>query len=359
MKREDLVALAQRLGVPASRIQAFSGSREVVIPCPLAHWKHQKKLDRRPSMSLRVVDHGPSPWQCFACKSAGRSILPLVEEVQAYDSSKTYTKLMAWAILKDQEDFGAAIDGMEDFDGEEVEVEPPPDFYPMTLINSGDFKRVLHRTARRRGVTVESAKRWFLRYDERRDRVIIPLMDRGENLVGVSGRRCDESRQPKYLNYTWVRYGEDWRCYGAVPEHNPPDQIVRFPKSTHLLGQQFVEPGDIGVLVEGQFDTILLDQLLLERGIENVRPLGYQGNSLSDTQADVVCDLVSEVIDFSDNDDPGRAAIKKATRLLGGRASYTPVKWFPGLEGYDPGRLVGEHPNAVIDMLVRALALTV
>lgn len=208
-------------------------------------------------------------------------------------------------------------------------------------------------------MSVDTLRRWDLGFDKRRRRTIFPLRDVEGRLQGVSGRGVLQDQIPKYLNYSWCRFGAMWELRGALPRDPPADQVVRFPKSKYLYGEHKLGTGRIAVLMEGQFDVVWTDQVLCEYGLEkDYRPLAFQGNRLMEDQALTLCSCVDDAILFTDNDDTGRKASEAAVSLLGDRVMVWRVRFPPGSpEGCDPGFLARHYPEALVEMLALARQL--
>lgn len=356
MKRDDIVKVLLRMGVQRTQIRTYAGSPEVTLHCPLAQWRHNKKVDRRPSMSIRANEKGPSPLQCFSCKFQAASVQKLVEAVQDHDHTKNLLELLLWVVEAEDEDLEVALGSMPSYDGE-PEQEVLPSHFDESYLDK--FARAAHPTMLARGMSIDSMKRWGLLLDKDRRRVIFPMRDKDQRLLGVSGRAVDSYRQPKYLNYSWVRLGDAWQLRGGLPANEEPTAVVRFPKSTHLFGEHLLGAKPIAVVIEGQMDAILTDQVLQLHGIgSKLQPVAFQGNALTRDQADLLVDSVDEVILFMDNDQPGMEALAKAKRLLAGRIRVSEAVYPQGMteetvgEAVDPALLAVHSPLVLLESLL-------
>ncbi len=348
MEQHNIVRVLTAIGVPRSDIS--DGPFEVVVRCPLAKWRHEAKVDRRASMSIKVNPVGPSVGQCWSCGFKMRSLARLVEAVQMHRDDLDLTKVMMEVALLEVDDLGRAVSALPPYDGPQ---EVGPQVYDESLLD--EWKNKVHPSVLQRGVTIDSCRRWGLGHDKFRKRTILPLRDPQGRLVGVSGRSNDPDRQPKYLNYTGLKWGDHWSLSGAVPREEPfPEAICPFPKSLYLFGGHLVGPRMSAVLVEGQFSAILTDQVLQQQGLDEFYvPLAFMGNQLhAPDQVDALIELVDEVILFTDNDEAGDKAHEKAVRDISSRISVKGVTYPEDTRGKDPGNLAIECPEILVQMIL-------
>ncbi len=352
MKRSAILELLRALGAKDRDIRSSDASQEVSVCCVLAPWEHGSGKDKTPSMSIKVNEHGPSKWNCFACGSGATGLLHLVEQVQLRDHTRDLTQLMVWTMDAESVDLGRALDELPEYD-DPAPSKPPPTSFPESHLLA--FPQALHRTLADRGVTVDSARRWGLRVDRERGRAIFPLRDYTGALQGVSGRATRSEQEPKYLHYTWCRFGSEWSLRGGIPRDPPPDEIVRYPRASNLFGAHLVEPGRALVLVEGPMDALLCDQVFRARG-SPYSACSITGATLTTLQADLAVHLADEIILLCDPDLAGEKGTAKAIRLLSQRAR-TRVATIPGdllaaHEGKaDPAVIAMKAPDSLLQIL--------
>lgn len=128
-------------------------------------------------------------------------------------------------------------------------------------------------------------------YDKFRNRVMFPIFDYRQNVIGFGGRVLDEA-VPKYLN--------------------SPETLV-FNKSRNLYGINFaiknIKDESI-LLVEGYMDLISVSQY----GVGNV--VASLGTSLTKDQANLIKKYAKNVIISYDNDSAGVTATLRAIEIL-------------------------------------------
>ena len=144
-----------------------------------------------------------------------------------------------------------------------------------------------------RGLDDEAIEKWTICYDKHDDRIVFPLYDSYNNIVGFNKRLV--TMQTKGLNRKYI--------------HSSDSEV--FKKSQYFYGMQFLDKTkDYIILTEGVFDVILPQMY----GASNV--ICALGTSLSDYQINVLAKLGKEVIIVYDNDDKGLKTMKKVMPLL-------------------------------------------
>lgn len=172
----------------------------------------------------------------------------------------------------------------------------------------------------RRGLTVETAKRWAVGYDSELQAVVIPVHSAEGALVGLV-RRPITGLPRKYL-------------YSGG-----------FEAEENLLGIHLIPPGTPSVaLVEGPMDALYLDQA----GYPAVAIFGAQ---LHARQVDLLLQRATSVVLAFDADGAGYAATRKAIALLGERVPVSVLTLPPGrkdvADGCTPEELEAAFREAV------------
>ena len=150
-------------------------------------------------------------------------------------------------------------------------------------------------------------------YDRFRNRIIFPIIDYRDRVIGFGGRVLDDSL-PKYLN--------------------SPDSPV-FDKSNTLFGINIVKrqrPIDSIIVVEGYMDVITLHQY----GIKNV--VASLGTSLTEGQAKLLRRYTRDVYIAYDGDVAGQQATLRGLDILKKAGCKVRVICFP--KGMDPDELL-------------------
>ncbi len=154
-------------------------------------------------------------------------------------------------------------------------------------------------------------------YDKFRDRVIFPIINTQNKVIGFGGRAIDDIK-PKYLN--------------------SPESVV-FLKKNNLFGLNLtrseISSQDRSIIVEGYMDVISLYQC----GITNVA--ASLGTALTDNQAKLLCRYSKNVILSYDSDSAGVSAALRGIdviSLAGGKPKILTVS-----DGKDPDEFVRKH----------------
>lgn len=131
------------------------------------------------------------------------------------------------------------------------------------------------------------------RYDRFRNRIIFPIFDLRNRVLGFGGRALDEKTMPKYIN--------------------SPETHV-YIKGRHLYGlnlsKAFIRKENYVIIVEGYFDLILPFQ----HDIRNI--VATLGTALTVEQINALKRLTKNVIMIYDSDTAGEAATLRGLDLL-------------------------------------------
>jgi len=172
-------------------------------------------------------------------------------------------------------------------------------------------------------------------YDRFRNRLIFPIIDGRDRVIGFGGRLLEDSDHdaPKYLN-------------------SPETQV--YLKRDSLYGLNLTRKGIAAsgqaVIVEGYVDLISLYQ----GGVANV--VASLGTSLSEGQAEVIRRYAREAIILYDADSAGEAATSRGLDILLGKGLSVKVASLP--EGHDPDSFIRqEGGEALLERLHVAIDL--
>jgi len=168
------------------------------------------------------------------------------------------------------------------------------------------------------GLTFERIGRVF---DFFKDRIIFPLTDHRDNIVGFSGRiLTDKNDSPKYINTkeTLVYHkGDLFFGLGAAKEE--------------------IKKLDQAILVEGEFDVISC----FKEGIRNV--VAVKGTALTENQVSLLSRFTKKVSLCLDQDKAGFEAMKRSLSILEKKGIVTTVI-VP--DGKDPDEAIKKDPYA-------------
>ena len=154
-------------------------------------------------------------------------------------------------------------------------------------------------------------------YDKFRDRVIFPIINSNDKVIGFGGRAIGDA-MPKYLN---------------------SQESIIFLKKNNLYGlnltRKEISTEDRAIIVEGYMDLISLYQA----GIKNVA--ASLGTALTDNQARLLCRYTKNIVMAYDSDQAGINAALRGISVIseaGGKARVMNVT-----DGKDPDDFVKKH----------------
>lgn len=263
----------------------LSSSQNIAIPCPLAPYTplHKGNRDGSPSMGIKVTE-GRVLVNCFTCGFKSGQLSFLYSRLSKHDHSWSE----AFQFVREFET-KCMLEGLSSLSYKRKTVE---DLQPLDETLYTPFSRKLAPYFVRRGISLDSARRWDLGVDLEKKRALIPVRDQRGRLWGAVGRSYVNER-PKYLNY--------WN----------------FKKGLHLVGAQLIKEPRKTVIVEGSLDAILTDQALFSSGEYNV--VSVLGASVSQQQVQQITAMSLEVILAFDNDDAGHQGSLNARASLSKR----------------------------------------
>jgi len=294
----------------------------VSAACPF----HKGGQERRPSF---WINRHEGKWGCFTCDAGGSSLRTLLEKLQI--RGRRADQMIEEA--ERQAEKNAPIREARkkkkqraDFVGESILPEEflgLYDYTPLALIDAGFDEEVLQRH--------------WVGYDTKLDRITYPIFDAYGNLVGISGRQPD-GQVPKYKVYqgwhtvTDPKNGKQERRPGELGEMFPrysSDNIKDHLWRAHFFYEKLYHGGDDAyvVLVEGYKACLWLVQL----GLEYTGAL--MGAYISPKQLQLVSRLGVPTYVWMDNDDAGRRASRRISRMLAREIHEVYECFYP--EGYD------------------------
>jgi DNA primase len=148
-------------------------------------------------------------------------------------------------------------------------------------------------------------------------RIIFPLFDHRDNVIGFAGRILDDGQSfgPKYMNTRdTLAYHKGETFFGI--------QVTK----------EHIKKENQAILVEGEFDVISCFTV----GISNV--LAIKGTALTATQAQLLSRFVQKVTICFDGDAAGKEAIKRSLSVLEAKGLTTTVIVIPN--GKDPDEAI-------------------
>lgn len=311
MNRDELMKVAAELNCKVT-----PSSENVVISCPLSAVTHQHGSDKHPSLSIKVVEKGPSPWKCWACQYTGASVTGLLFTMMKM-RFRVKPEFLDWVKDVEKEDPSLRLhEAMVHFSKEADESfgKVPEDEITWDDSEMAYFEKRLPKYFLERGLSIETARAWDLMYDPREHRLIFPVRRMDQKLVGAFGRALPSCTGPKYKNY--LNFKPNKYLYG--------ENMVDTAHVCSLPGSEWI------ILVEGAFDVLRF----WDAGYRNV--VGGFGVATSQERMEKLLLWQRPICLFQDFDSAGEHSRKAFQELLKGRLPLLKPPRLP--EGYkDPG----------------------
>ena len=294
----------------------------ISIACPLATAKHADPFDSNLGCSVMIIPDGPSGAKCWSptCAYKGgfarlirlaaklRPQTPQLEELVKRVSDVERLTLGARHARCSQQ-----------IQSSLAPVAPIRDREILSEDTFADFANKVPRYAIRRGLTLESCKRWGLGFDEELGYLVFPVRRSDGKLIGMVGRSVRLNPMRRHHNYAGL------------------------DKSRHLFGAHLLIPNKPVVIVEGCVDAIKVDQAL--EGEACV--VACLGEGFSQQHARVLSSVQPPAVYiFTDGDKNGRLMGEKIAHCLSPRV---PLRLMDCPWG--PLKPDGEHEKVDPDML--------
>ena len=328
--------------------------------CPFAPWTHKGGRDSTPSMKITDRELGVSSWKCFACQKSGGRISSLVNEYQwlfgrfsdgwlimdlQIEEERGRTTSVERVSKMSFDDFMRAKSSDQDIKwpterpgksvNELLEIERNRE-NSFSMCDS-DYEKYMvgspHPYFVSRGVGVEIALRWRLGYDSARGRVLMPVMDRDGNVVGVTGRliQCPRCSLPNTSDepLETERSKDGIFCASCGKWVGPKYMHSRgFLRDMYFYGEHDLNmSGDRLVVVESHMSVLVMRT----QGFENV--VANMGTAFGKNQSHRALSLFQKVCVIGDGDDAGMKFESIASKFLSGNCVYNGIV-YP--EGTDP-----------------------
>ena len=166
--------------------------------------------------------------------------------------------------------------------------------------------------------------------DRYRNRLMIPILDERNRVIGFGGRILTEDKSPKNPKYI-----------------NSPANIV-YEKGRNLFGLNVAKKGDTKklLIVEGYMDAISLHQ----RGITNV--VAALGTALTTQQGWLLRKNCEQVILGFDADGAGQKAVQRSMEVMQNMGCDIRVLQMPRSEAKDPDEYILKYGSARFQKLM-------
>lgn len=318
----------------------------MVIECPLAPWKHSNPADeaKHPATVVILNPFGQSKAYCNStnCDYRGTLYNLLWRAIHSLpEQTPEDLKFLEWVNEREKDDIEALSVRITDTvltlskretlcSASALHLKTGNITLPIDIFRNEEemleevyldqFHFGIPVYVTERGIKVETAKRWGLRYDKRLQRVVFPVRRMDGRLVGCSGRIIPLYDVPNKLGDNPLRY------------YN----YCGLNKMRYLYGAHLFKLGKPVVITEGQFDALKTSQALGE----NVNVCATLGHGFSENHHKTIAAAQPDVIYlFPDNDAAGR----KAAEMIASKVKSTaPVSLIRVTQGKDPGGMTDE-----------------
>lgn len=152
-------------------------------------------------------------------------------------------------------------------------------------------------------------------------RIVFPLFDHRDNIVGFSGRVMDAGAGPKYINTR------------ETLVYHKGDLFFGLNMTKNSLRKE-----NQAIIVEGEFDVLACFQ----NGVSNV--VAVKGTALTESQVNLLSRYVKKITICFDGDKAGQEAMKRSLPILEKKGINTTVVVIPG--GKDPDEAIRTDATA-------------
>lgn len=272
-------------------------NKNVQLRCPFAKVSgHTKEIDSNPSLGLKITTNG-FLWNCFTCHRSGRSLISFINALKK--EGAITTKVSAYELQNSIEVSFPKFYEKYSFNEKEEFQGTLKDFRVLT-------KNFYKYNEEKRGVSKSTIKDLSIMYNRETKQVIFPCFDSRKKLHGYISHYTN-GRLPKYSNNFDV--GD-------------------------LLYLEWLIQGDIGIICEGMYDTVVTYQHLKNLDmLNNYSVVNTLGSEVSDTQIKKMIKHFRILILFGDNDSAG---IEQEKSIYNRVKSKIPLVYKLSYRGKDP-----------------------
>ena len=336
MNYERVKFYCKKLGIRL--IGGVSSSGWVQAACPLAPFTHESGSDTRPSFGIHCSAKQRACYYCFSCGHKGSFVNLCYEMARAYKRPEFI-------------DIGHEIENEELSLSEEVSCESLPDWDEQQEVTCKESLHVVDKKEafKRYPSFIHSlpAMQYFcktrkfdvswgmwagLRWDEKEKRILFPIYNKDNLLLGFNGRAIYDVIKPKTRDYEGLQ-----KKRVLLGEH-----LIKSDKENYII------------ITEGPFDYLRMRSY----GLPAVALLG---SVLTDEKATTLKEFGKTVIWCTDNDLAGQKAIYGQTDIVTGEHQFS-KGGLAKLQGYveqmtvtfpkdinDPDELSEEQAKGVVD----------
>lgn len=245
------------------------GNGWVEASCVLAPWTHKNRVDSSPSFGLSVKPGEHSYFLCFACRQGSAEELlhtieyyvgmGLIGPHRDYDFDRCHQLLSEESFVVPLPEYGMVVPGQYFSEWPQYWVES---FAKVEwVVEASQYLMA-------RGVPVQIAQQFDLRYDPKRQMIVAPYRDVFHRLAGARGRSIVHEGPGKHYDYTYQGINNARLCWYHEPALNLSGPVVvvegqfdlfktvqAFPKTVaNLTAKPTMEKmkklGDCGVVIQ-------------------------------------------------------------------------------------------------------------
>lgn len=242
----------------------------------VGHCPHPDHHDPTPSFTI-YNKNGEEKWFCFGCNTGGDCIdfINWITDMSWQESVIYLANKYDIPLPKDKHD----------------------KVYKRNKLISDKYRRDVKERAYNylysRGLNNDDIDKWNIGYDKYEDRIVFPMFNRFNNIIGFNKRRIKD----------------DGNKYNKKYIHSPNSEI--FKKSQYLYGTNNIDTKyEYIMITEGVMDVILADKYKLKNVVCTL------GVALTKEHIPYLKSLNKTVVLIYDGDNKGQEAIKKASELL-------------------------------------------
>lgn len=288
-----------------------STDKWVTCRCVMAKWKHQGGVDNHPSSGMTIKEGGESIYNCYTCKTKGSAYV-IYKQLKQMGGNSHLNFKRAMDIINMEEDNDLLLT-MPDY---EMEIDKKPnEIFDFDELWYSQFPTAYtHVYTQYREVSESMATDLDLRFDTKHHRLLFPIRDWEDVLVGIHGRSMFDDVEPRYYSY-------------------PNQDGKRNPDV--WMGENHVDLDEPVILVEGQFDYAKI-----RTHYDNV--LSAQTTSIQEAKLKRIS-VASELITMFDKGtggDNGRKIVEEYFKGIPVQHLLPPEPW--GDLGETPDDEVGE-----------------
>jgi hypothetical protein len=304
MIKQQLEFHLLKLGIKTNEMAWREHANQVSIPCPLSPWFHGKGTDKKPSLSIKYSATEHTVWKCFSCLEHGKlwSLFDSIAVLTKDESLRAYAKTLMESDTPTLDSLlSQACSNLDTYFEDQpltscLILDPAiMNNYPLAY-DTVDGREYLES----RGVDLQMTEFWEIRFDYRNNRIVFPVKNGDNKLIGAVGRSLDNNDPKRYYNYFNFRAGSS---LGGV--------------------NRFTDAKNVAV-VEGFFDLVKGYPVCQSLGIDICCSWHAE---LSPEQQNLLLGFDKNILLCYDMDEAGERGAAKALKALRNLIPIRRLKW--------------------------------